>query len=112
MIEILAPGYGYKPADIPVIEIGAKAGEKLYEELMSQEEVNRSIELKDMFVVTPAFKAIYHSISYNYPDTVATKVDNVYASAAEKAFSKKELRDYLVNNNVLEKVEDSFYRGY
>src|SRR3989304_5758085 len=59
MREILAPLYGYRPSDIDIIEIGAKPGEKLYEELMSEEEVCRSIGLMDMFVVTPAFKSIY-----------------------------------------------------
>lgn len=45
MIELLAPLYGYSPEDIEIEHIGNKPGEKLYEELMSEEEISRAIEL-------------------------------------------------------------------
>ena len=106
MIDILAPKYGYKPSDIKTVEIGVKPGEKFYEELMSEEEVTRSMELKDMFVITPAFKAIYHSINYEYPDTVSDKATNSYISADEKPLDKKELKRYLIEHKVLEKIEN------
>ena len=111
MIKLLAPKYGYKPSDIETVEIGAKPGEKLYEELMSDEEVHRSLELRDMFVVTPAFKSIYQSIQYEYPDTVSTKVAKSYVSASEEPLNKDETEKYLIENSVLEKVEECFYGG-
>jgi len=111
MIEILAPKYGYNVSDIEIIEIGAKPGEKLYEELLSNEEVPRSKELKDMFVITPAFKSIYQSIKYEYPDIVADKVNKSYDSATEQAMSVEELKQYLIKHRVLEEVEESFYRS-
>jgi FlaA1/EpsC-like NDP-sugar epimerase len=37
MIKILAEKYGYKPSDIKTVETGAKPGEKLYEELMTDQ---------------------------------------------------------------------------
>ncbi len=106
MIDILAPKYGYDPSDIEIIEIGAKPGEKLYEELMSEEERARSLQLKDMFVITPAFKAIYATIEYKYPDTVSEYVETTYISANESPMNKDELRRYLIKNRVLEKLED------
>lgn len=108
MIEILAPRYGYKPSKIKSIEIGAKPGEKLYEELINMEEVNRSIELRDMFVITPAFKSMYQSINYVYPDTVSNKVHKSYISASEIPLDKDELKMYLIENKVLDKVEELF----
>ena len=51
MIEELAPKYGFNPKDIAVEEIGPRPGEKFYEELMSSEEMRRSIELEHHFVV-------------------------------------------------------------
>ena len=111
MIKLLAPRYGYKPSDIKTVEIGGKPGEKLYEELMSDEEVHRSLELRDMFVVTPAFKSIYQSIQYEYPDTVSTHIRNSYVSENEEPLSKDELEKYLIDNRVLEKVEECFYGG-
>ncbi|GBD96274.1 MAG TPA: polysaccharide biosynthesis protein [Nitrospirae bacterium] len=111
MIKLLAPRYGYKSSDIKTVGIGAKPGEKLYEELMSDEEVHRSLELRDMFVVTPAFKSIYQSIQYEYPDTVSTQIQKSYVSENEKPLNKDELERYLIENRVLEKVEESFYGG-
>jgi len=111
MIDLLAPKYNYKPSDIKIVEVGAKPGEKLYEELISEEEVHRTMELKDMFVVTPAFKSIYQSINYEYPEIVSTKVNKSYVSATEKPLDKDALKNYLVENRVLENIEESFYGG-
>ncbi len=109
MIKLLAPKYGYKPSDIKTVEIGAKPGEKLYEELMSDEEVHRSLELRDMFVVTPAFKSIYQSIQYEYQDTISTDIQKSYVSENEVFMTKDEIEEYLIENKVLEKVEGCFY---
>ena len=104
MIDLLAPKYGYKPSDIEITEIGAKPGEKLYEELMNDEEVPRSMELRDMFVVTPAFKSIYGSIDYSYTGVVSERLKKSYISATEKTLTKDELGQYLLKNGVLEMI--------
>jgi FlaA1/EpsC-like NDP-sugar epimerase len=111
MIKLLAPIYGYKPSDIKTIEIGAKPGEKLYEELMSDQEVHRSLELKDMFVVTPAFKSLFQSIKYEYLDIISTQIQKSYISENENPLNKNEIEKYLTENRVLEKVEESHYGG-
>jgi len=59
-----------------------------------------------MFVITPAFKAIYATIEYKYPDTVSEYVETTYISANESPMNKDELRRYLIKNRVLEKLED------
>lgn len=105
MIKLLAPKYGYMPSNIKTTEIGAKAGEKLYEELMSDEEVHRSLELKDMFVVTPALKSIYQSIKYEYPQMVSSMIRKPYVSENEEPMSQDEIKKYLIRNRVLEKME-------
>ena len=111
MIEMLAPGYGHKPGDIQIKVVGAKPGEKLYEELLSQEETARSLELVSTFVVLPAFKALYHSIDYTYPDVLSESVDKPYVSSTENKFSKKQLAAYLSTNRVFEGVEDPTLGG-
>jgi FlaA1/EpsC-like NDP-sugar epimerase len=108
MIKLLAQKYGYKPSDIKTVTIGAKPGEKLYEELMSDEEVHRSMELNDMFVVTPAFKSIYQSIQYEYPNTLAGKISKSYVSEQEDPMTVEEIEQYLICNNVLNKVDECF----
>lgn len=53
MIEELAPKYGYNPKNIEVKIIGKRAGEKRYEELITQEEAENAHELDDMFILNP-----------------------------------------------------------
>ena len=101
MIDILAPRFGHRPEDIQIMEIGAKAGEKLYEELMSQEEVSRAMELDDMFVIIPAFKAIYKDIQYEYKNLVSSMVEKSYVSANEIPMDRAALKKYLLDNDVL-----------
>lgn len=53
MIEEFAPSYGFKPQDIKMQEIGMRRGEKLYEELMTEEEAGRSFESEGLYVILP-----------------------------------------------------------
>lgn len=101
MIELLAPYYGHTPESIKIKIIGAKPGEKMYEELLSDEEVRRSWELKKLFVVLPAFRAIYHNINYEYVNLTGKKVDKSYISSREEALTKKQIKSFLVNNQLL-----------
>lgn len=51
MIEEIAPRFGLIPADIKIKEIGAFPGEKLYEELLTEEEGMRAIERDELFII-------------------------------------------------------------
>lgn len=112
MINTLAPAYGFKPSQIEISEIGTKPGEKLYEELMSDEETRRSLELDKYFSVLPAFRGIYHEIAYDYADIVADTVSNPYVSAEEKSLSVEEICIFLEKNNLLTKPENVSARRY
>lgn len=98
MIEKLASASGYKPEDIKIEEIGVKPGEKLYEELMTDEETRRTIELSQFFCVRPAFKNYYQETDFVYDDVVNTEVDRPYNSHNEPALDKagitRLLKDY------------------
>jgi FlaA1/EpsC-like NDP-sugar epimerase len=106
MISELAPRYGHRPDDIEIEEIGFKPGEKLYEELMSEEETRRSLELDRYYVVIPAFTCLYRSINYEYPNLVASTVFKSYNSANEMCLSTEEICIFLKKNGLLE--EDAF----
>ena len=112
MIQDLAPRYGYKPGEIEVSIIGTKPGEKLYEELMSDEETRRAVELSQFFAILPAFRGIYHQIEYNYSDTISENVLNPYISENERALSVDEIRDVLQRNHLLEQPQESTDRRY
>lgn len=104
MIDSLAPVYGYSPSEIYIKEIGAKPGEKMYEELMSHEETRRAIELEQYFVVKPAFENLYQEICYHYEHTVSTHVTNPYNSGNEEKLTKPELRDFLIANGLMDEI--------
>lgn len=106
MVELLAPQYGYDPDDISFQTIGAKAGEKLYEELMSEEETRRAIELEQMFAVLPAFRSVYQTIDYTYPGTVTEQVDTPYTSSVQQAMDTDQIKRFLVEHDLLEDDRD------
>ncbi len=83
MIQALAPGQGYPPESIEVIETGPRPGEKLMEELMTESETMRTCELRDFFVVLPAFRPLYQGIVYDYPQVIRHRVDRPYVSRDE-----------------------------
>lgn len=102
MIQELAAQYGHNPSRMPVTEIGSKPGEKLYEELMSDEETRRAVELTEMFAVLPAFRSVYEEIGYDYSDIVNTCVTDPFVSSPAKAMSVAELRAYCEQHGVLQ----------
>ncbi len=105
MVQELAPLYGYDPEDIEISVIGTKPGEKMYEELMSDEETRRSLELTRYFVVLPAFRGIYRNIVYDYPEIVSDKVENPYVSENEPCLSKEALGKFLRDNHLLDPLD-------
>jgi len=53
MIDELAPRYGYAPESIKIEVSGKRAGEKIHEELLTEDEADDALETEDMFVITP-----------------------------------------------------------
>lgn len=106
MIKLLAPKFGYDEEAYPIEYIGAKSGEKLYEELMTQEEVARAVELEQVFAIKPAFEPIYETINYkNYIGMVNASVNNPYISAEEKIMTIDEICGFLVQHRVLDVLD-------
>jgi FlaA1/EpsC-like NDP-sugar epimerase len=106
MIKELAPIYGHSPEKIKIEMIGTKPGEKLYEELMSEEETRRTVELPSYFSVLPAFKGLYRFTDYDYEDLVSDSVINPYISRKEKILSKEKIFQLLKNNGFLKPTEN------
>ncbi|MBM4285379.1 MAG: polysaccharide biosynthesis protein [Deltaproteobacteria bacterium] len=103
MIELLAPRYGFDPADLPLAYVGPRPGEKLFEELMTESEVAHSLELPRLFVVLPALRAFYQKIAYNYyNDQDFPKAERAYNSSNEACLHLSAIKRYLVRSGVLE----------
>jgi FlaA1/EpsC-like NDP-sugar epimerase len=101
MIAELAPLFGHEPAKIQIKTIGAKSGEKLYEELMTGEETQRAIELERYFAIKPAFTGIYRQKCYDYPGILSDTVTRPYISEDGPFLTKTEIKDFLLKNNLL-----------
>jgi FlaA1/EpsC-like NDP-sugar epimerase len=86
---------------VEITEIGSKPGEKLYEELMSDEETRRTIELDKFFSVLPAFRGIYSDINYNYSAIVSELVEDPYVSKQQTPLTVKEVKKFLHDNKLL-----------
>lgn len=103
MVDNLAPIYGREAKDIEIKNVGHQPGEKLYEELLNQEETRRSWELTRYFVVFPAFREIYRDIDFEYPELASKEVTSAYHSGTETPLSKTQLAAFLEKNNLLDK---------
>lgn len=102
MVEELAPRYGHSPDEVRTNIVGSKPGEKIYEELINEEETRRSAEIERYFVVLPAFESVYEDIDHTYPGMEEVGVKLPYNSSVEQAMDRKELREYLTENSLLE----------
>jgi FlaA1/EpsC-like NDP-sugar epimerase len=86
---------------IEIQEIGCKPGEKLYEELMSDEETRRAVELPKFFSVLPAFRNLYTDIDYDYPNVVEEVVTDPYISEKQEILSVSGIRQLLTSNKLI-----------
>ena len=101
MVDNLAPIFGRESKDIEIKNVGHQPGEKLYEELLNQEETRRSWELTRYFVVFPAFREIYRNIDFEYPELASKEVTSAYHSGTETPLSKTQLAAFLEKNKLL-----------
>lgn len=94
MVEALGQG-----ADIKISAVGVKPGEKMYEELLNNEEVRRTYDIDNFFVVLPAFTAKHEKF---FPYIVARqKADRPYDSSVEKCMTAREVADYFSAHRIL-----------
>jgi FlaA1/EpsC-like NDP-sugar epimerase len=101
MIGEMSRGLGPDRKTIAIEFIGAKPGEKLYEELLNEEETRRSVELDRYFVILPAFRSVYGHREYKYPELVNSKVLQPYDSRRQQPMAPEELRSFLRANRLI-----------
>ncbi|MBU0650483.1 polysaccharide biosynthesis protein, partial [bacterium] len=93
MINEIAPKNGFNPKDIKIEKIGIKPGEKMYEELITQEEMERALDLGDMFALIPQVKSLWNQ-KFDYKG--AKKVTKeIYSSKEEKPLTHDDIFKFL-----------------
>ena len=112
MIQVFAPMHSIDPASIGIDVIGTKPGEKLYEELMSDEETRRTVELSEFFAVLPAFRGIYRDIEYQYEAFVSDQIEDPYISSVQRKLDVQEIVELLTDYNLIGETETSQLTRY
>jgi len=87
MVESFAEKAGRKKSDIKIKNIGVRPGEKLFEELTTSEEVPRTFEIDDFFVVLPGEGPHDKLFDYSEYRERGEAVDRVYDSSKEEKLS-------------------------
>lgn len=96
MIERLAPFLGQDPARIQLQVTGPRPGEKLWEELSTDEEAGRLLEGEEFLIVLPAgHTKAQQEQDYNYGPVHVQPSDRVYHSDRESLMSDDEIWDML-----------------
>lgn len=101
MIAVLAPRFGFDTHGVAIEVTGARPGEKLYEELMNEEETRRAYELDGFFVVLPAFRNEYAHINYEEVYHAGRPMLDPYQSHTQTPMTSEEIRGYLLQPDVL-----------
>jgi UDP-N-acetylglucosamine 4,6-dehydratase/5-epimerase len=97
MIEELASKYGYVPDKIKIKIVGPRNGEKIYENLMTEEEAQYAEEKNNMFVlksqiITPQY--------IEKPRKKSFVSEKEYKSKYAKLLSKKEIKKYFTKKTL------------
>jgi FlaA1/EpsC-like NDP-sugar epimerase len=102
MAEILTPRMPKKTYDF--VRTGARPGEKLYEELLAEEEIPRAVDVGRLLVVLPQEESIEGAAlrkAYLGPGG-GTPIDKVWHSGKDALLSKSDIVTYLKEHRVLE----------
>jgi FlaA1/EpsC-like NDP-sugar epimerase len=85
VIEEIAPKYGHDPKSIEVKFVGKRDGEKMYEELMNEDEAEIVHETDDMFILS----------SFNSKQKKATNRRKIYKSTDARLMTIGEIKNLL-----------------
>jgi len=98
LIEELAPKYGHNPKDIKIKEIGIRPGEKLYESLLTKEDIAHVRETEDMYILRSAILTpTCIERGYTSKDIKIHR----YSSRSTRILTKEEIKKKLYKYKIL-----------
>jgi len=102
LIEHFAKKYQKTVETIQINEIGMFSGEKLYEELFSIEESERTYEMENMYVISPQLPEVSMNIDINkYPKSKKFDVSKPFNSKDGPFLSKGEIKNFLTEKKII-----------
>jgi len=102
MVDLLAPAYGFPPQKIPLQFVGIRSGERLHEELLTVQEMDRTLETERLFVVLPSLRGLAGKTNYSYKGRIEQpSLRHQYISAQEVPLNIKEIKHFLLANHIL-----------
>jgi len=104
LVRELAPRLGVNAGDIAVVTSGARAGEKLHEELVSDEEARRLSELASFYVILPALSG--GAAGQSGPGYAPMEApQSPYRSDRVTPMDETALAQYLYETGVIDRAE-------
>jgi FlaA1/EpsC-like NDP-sugar epimerase len=101
LVKMVAPLYGKKAEDIAIKITGARAGEKMWEELSTDEESRRILEGAQYLCVLPSANDIPADIEQQYAKLGLKRSACIYNSEHEPKMSDDEIAAFLMLDGVL-----------
>jgi len=97
MIQELAGQSGHRPKDIRIRIIGKRDGEKLHEELMTDDEADRAWESDDMFMILPRVLSFEEPLNYPVPPEFTRTKRREFSSHTTRLLTPDEIRRMLAS---------------
>jgi UDP-N-acetylglucosamine 4,6-dehydratase/5-epimerase len=95
MIEQYAPRFGYSPEDIRISTIGKRHGEKIFEELVTEEDSERAYECENMIVIYPQTLKFEDPVNIPSGGVCIKSTMKSYSSSKVSHLTKDQIRDIL-----------------
>ncbi|OPJ60886.1 SDR family NAD(P)-dependent oxidoreductase [Clostridium oryzae] len=99
VVEETGKKYDIDSAKVKIEHIGIRAGEKMYEELMTYEESKYAYDLGEMYAVIPvSFNAPYYERKYQHYTHCEP---GSYSSHNQNSLTKEQVRQLILNANLI-----------
>lgn len=96
VIERVCREEAIDPAEVKKEAIGLRPGEKMFEDLMTEEEAHRAEDLGDMYAISPELFLVSKKRRTSKKQGEIT----IYSSRNEKTLTKSEIHTLLENNSI------------
>ncbi len=95
LIDLFAEPFGYKPENVRINNMGMQPGEKLQEELMTEEEGMLAEEFEEFFVINPFGVRSNHKLGKSYK---CTDQDKLSKEAIKQLFIKTDMYHRILSD--------------